>query len=193
MKKRNIENNIFKDSLNLINESKKNIYLVIMIFFLSGLFGFIFADKLTFINEILKELVDKTKGLDTFELIVFIFLNNLQSAFLGMILGLAFGIMPLVNSIGNGVVLGFVFEKVYGVSGLSDFWRILPHGIFELPAIFIALGLGVSLGSKVCFQNDKKGVLYNLKRAILAFLCIVLPLLIIAAIIEGLLIGFAKT
>lgn len=193
MKKRIVKNEIFRESLSLIYESRKYIYSIIAIFFISAMFGFVFADKLTFINEILKDLVNKTEGLGTFDLIVFIFLNNIQSAFLGMLLGLALGIMPLVNSIGNGVVLGFVFHKVYGVSGISDFWRILPHGIFELPAIFIALGLGLGLGSRVIFSNDKKGVLYHLKRAVLAFLCIVLPLLFIAAIIEGLLIGFAKT
>lgn len=192
MKKKMNEKNIFRESLILIYESRKYIYSIITIFVLSGIFGFVLADKLTFINDILKELVDKTEGLGTFDLIVFIFLNNLQSALLGMVLGLFFGIMPLINSVGNGVVLGFVFRKVYAFSGLNDFWRILPHGVFELPAIFIALGLGLRLGSTVFFKRDKNGVLYHLKKAILAFLCVILPLLLIAAIIEGLLIGLTK-
>jgi uncharacterized membrane protein SpoIIM required for sporulation len=189
MKKLVRKESLFMESINSIKSAKKYIYIIILLFFLSAIFGFIFADKLSFINQILKELVDKTEGLGPFDLTVFIFLNNLQSAFLGMVLGLAFGIMPFVNSIGNGIVLGFVFEKVYNVSGFSNFWRILPHGIFELPAIFIALGLGLQLGVNVIFNS--RSLFYELRRAVLAFLLIVLPLLIIAAIIEGLLISFS--
>ncbi len=193
MKMKRNSKNIFKESLNFIVESKKYIYLSFLVFLVSAVFGFIFADKLVFINDILKNLVDKTEGLGTIELIIFIFLNNLKSAFFGMILGLAFGIVPVINSIVNGTVLGFVFEKVYNISGISDFWRILPHGIFELPAIFIALGIGMKLGFSFFLRDKNKSLLAELKSAVYAFLLVILPLLIIAAIIEGLLIGFAKT
>ncbi len=108
----------FKDSWEFIVESKKYIYFMIGIFVLSGIFGFIFHDKLTFIDELLKGLVDKTQGLGTFGLISFIFFNNLQSAFFGMILGIVFGIMPLINAVSNGVVLGYVLEKVFKFSFL---------------------------------------------------------------------------
>ncbi|MEK6910996.1 MAG: stage II sporulation protein M [Nanoarchaeota archaeon] len=184
------EINLFKSSLDFIYESRKYIYVSVCLFLVSGVFGFIFADSLSFINEILKNLVDKTEGLGTVELMVFIFLNNLQSAFFGMMLGILFGIVPVINAITNGVVLGFVFEKVYNVSGFSDFWRILPHGIFELPAIFIALGIGMNLGFNVLSKKGKRGLFEQVKKAFYAFLLVILPLLIIAAIIEGLLIGF---
>jgi stage II sporulation protein M len=88
----------------------------------------------------------------------------------------------------NGAVLGYVFSRVYVLYGASDFWRILPHGIFELPAIFIALGLGVKLGFFIFSGNIKQEFLRRFYYSFLVFLFVVVPLLIIAAIIEGLLI-----
>ncbi len=186
-------NNHFKNSWEFIVESKKYIYFAIGIFILSAIFGFIFHDKLTFIDKLLKSLVDRTEGLGTFDLISFIFFNNLQSAFFGMILGIVFGIMPLVNAVSNGVVLGYVLEKVFKFSGFSDFWRILPHGIFELPAIFISLGLGMRLGFFIFSKDKKRSFKSELKKAIYSFLLIVVPLLVIAAIVEGTLIIIGKS
>lgn len=190
VKKRNSN---FVNSWKFIVESKKYIYSIVVIFILCGIFGFVFHDKLTFIDELLKGLIDKTKGLGIFSLISFIFFNNLQSAFFGMILGIFFGIMPLINAVSNGVVLGYVLEKVYKFTGFNDFWRILPHGIFELPAIFISLGLGMRLGLFIFSKDKKKKLFVEVKKAIFAFLFIVVPLLIIAAIIEGTLIIFMKS
>lgn len=185
-----VRSNFFRDSLKYISESRKYIFVSMVIFLVSAIFGFIFADKLTFINEILKNLVDKTEGLRAIQLIIFIFLNNLKTAFFGMMLGILLGIVPIVNAITNGVVLGFVFEKVYNLSGFSDFWRILPHGIFELPAIFISWGIGINLGFRVFSEKGIKGSFKEVKRAFYAFLSVIIPLLIVAATIEGLLINF---
>jgi len=170
-------------------ENKKFVYLIVGLFFFSTLLGFLLKDYLSFIDPYLRALIEKTQELPTFDLIVFIFLNNVQSAFLGLSLGIILGIFPVAHAIMNGTVLGYVFAKVYEVSGISEFWRILPHGIFELPAIFISLGLGLRLGTFVFeknpYKNLKKGAIYSL---ILFFLLIV-PLLFVAAIIEGLLIN----
>lgn len=186
------EENLFKIGIDFVKESRNYIYFSVIIFVVSAIIGFYFSNYFTFIDEILKELVNKTEGLESFELVSFIFWNNLQSAFIGMIFGIVFGIMPVINAITNGVVLGYVFDKVYKVSGFADFWRILPHGIFELPAVFIALGMGIKLGSLVFSGNYKDGFLTHLKKAFYAFVFVVIPLLVIAAIIEGLLIGLGK-
>jgi len=34
-----------------------------------------------------------------------------------------------------------------GIEGYGILWRLVPHGIFELPAVFISLGLGIKLGT----------------------------------------------
>jgi len=108
-----------------------------------------------------------------------------------MFLGMFLGIAPVLFSLFNGYLLGFVALMAVNEQGFLSLWRIFPHGIFELPAVFISLGLGMKLGSFI-FQRNKaesfKDFLWNSLRV---FLLIVLPLLIIAAIIEGTLIALA--
>ena len=65
---------------------------------------------------------------------------------------------------------------------------ILPHGIFELPALVIALALGVSLCSHVTdfVRHNQKGVMVPLMLQTLRVLLLrVLPLLIVAAVMEA--------
>jgi len=38
--------------------------------------------------------------------------------------------------------------------GFLSLWRLLPHGIFELPAVFISLGMGLKIGMFI-FQKKK--------------------------------------
>jgi len=178
-----------------IKESRNFIYIVTSVFFLFVLIGFFvpvpdyLADE---IMKILAELIRKTEGMSQFELIRFIFLNNTQSSILAMILGIFFGVFPIVFSAFNGYVLGFVALMASNSGGIGVLWKILPHGIFELPAIFVALGLGLKLGMFI-FQKQKKksfkNYIYETAR-VLVF--VIIPLLIIAAIIEGSLIILTK-
>ena len=182
----------FLEAVRYIKESKESIYLVIGIFIFGIILSFFWAGKFSFLNEIIKNILLKTQGLSGFQLIFFILQNNLQSAFFGLFLGFFFGIFSILNAFLNGIVIGYVFFKVWSVSGAADFWRILPHGIFELPAIFISLGLGVKLGASLFVKNKKAEFKKRFYNSANAFLMIVLPLLIIAAIIEGALIVFFK-
>jgi|TARA_Y100000034_G_scaffold102405_1_gene127250 stage II sporulation protein M len=193
MKNKKIFNFIeeYKKSWNFIKESKNFIYSVIGIFFVFSLIGFFITAPAIIAEQILKfieELLLKTQGMGHFELIKFIFFNNVQSSFFGMIFGVFLGIFPIVAVIANGYMLGFVASLVVNSEGISVLWRLFPHGIFELPAIFISLGLGLKIGTFI-FQKKK---LESLKKYFLnslrVFLFIILPLLIIAAIVEGSLI-----
>ncbi|MEI6731787.1 MAG: stage II sporulation protein M, partial [archaeon] len=74
----------------------------------------------------------------------------------------------------------------------SSFWKIVPHGIFELPAIFVSLGLGIKLGAFVFGPERKKEFVRRALASLKVFVYVVLPLLIIAAIIEGMLIFLYK-
>lgn len=179
-----------ESSLKYLRESRKYVYFVTFLFFFSALIGFFFPSNFTFIDAILKEIAEKAENLRGLDLILFIFDNNVKSAFLGVILGGIFGIFPFINALSNGIVLGYVFSKVWQISGFADFWRILPHGIFELPAIFVALGLGIRLGMFVFSKNRIKEFKYRLWNSLKAFITLVIPLLVVAAIIEGLLITF---
>jgi stage II sporulation protein M len=98
-----------------------------------------------------------------------------------------------MNVISNGIILGYVMKGVWIDSGISNFWRIFPHGIFELPAVFISLALGLKLGMFVFSKNPGREFLSRLKNSFIIFVVVVLPLLLVAAIIEGILIFLYKS
>jgi stage II sporulation protein M len=177
----------YKKSWKFAQESRWFIVFSLGLFSLAFLIGFAFpvffrAEIFAFIEEIILKL----EGMNAWELIVFIFLNNLQASFMAMIFGILVGIFPIMVCVVNGYLLGFVAREAVAVEGILTMWRILPHGVFELPAIISSIGIGIKIGFSVF---DKK-LKYNLKEALRFFVFVVFPLLVLAAIIEGLLVGF---
>jgi uncharacterized membrane protein SpoIIM required for sporulation len=57
-----------------------------------------------------------------------------------------------------------------------------PHGMFELPAIFIVWGSCRACG---CFRKKRKRRTRNGRKAYRVYFTLVLPLLVIAAVIKG--------
>ena len=142
------------------------------------------------IMELIRDLLEKTAGMSATELIGFIFFNNLKSSFFGMIFGVLIGIFPMISVVSNGYLLGFVGAIRAELVGLSVLLRLLPHGIFELSAVFISLGMGIKLGTIIFRKNYKKVFRDYFLNSLKVFLLVVIPLLVIAAIIEGILISF---
>jgi len=182
----------FKDALSYLRESRNYILVIATIFLAGILLGFSFYSQLSFLDGILDGLIEKIRGLSTPGIILFIMQNNIKSAFYGLLFGAVLGIFPLMNSLSNGVVLGYVMNGVWVNSGIREFWRILPHGIFELPAIFISLSLGLKLGMFIFQKNKLSELSERARNSMIIFVCIVIPLLIVAAVIEGLLIAAYK-
>jgi len=178
----------FKEAVDYIRESKNFIYSSVALFILFAIIGFFIADRLTFLDELLKDLILRTEGLSTVEMIFFILQNNMQSALFSLIVGIGLGIFPLGSIIMNGTILGYVLEKTSVIAGFGSWWRLLPHGIFELPAIFISFGLGIRFGFSLFTNNPGKELKERFYKSMNAYLMVILPLLIIAAIIEGFLI-----
>lgn len=177
-------------SLSYLSESKRHIYLAAILFFASAVFGYFFATELGFFDKFLNEIVDSTKDLDYLQLIWFIFSNNVTSSVSVIFLGAVLGIFPLFNSLFNGAILGYVYSKASSVVGYLVIWKLLPHGIFELPAIFISLGLGIHIGFSFFGKNQIKTFKFRFKESLKAFLLIVVPLLALASIIESSFIFF---
>jgi stage II sporulation protein M len=181
----------YKEAFDFLKESKNYIYFSVLIFFIFSFIGFFFPipDSLReIIMNFIEELLLRTQDLSYGGLTWFILLNNLQSSFFGMVYGIFLGIFPIVASILNGYILGFVASEAVHSNGISILWRLFPHGIFELPALFISLGLGIKLGSFVLAKNKMETLRIYIAKSLKTFLLIVIPLLIIAAIIEGSLI-----
>lgn len=183
----------FLKSKNYIKSCKNFIYVIIGIFIIFALFAFFVpatAELENAIMKMLKELLDKTQGLNQWQMIQFIFFNNLQSSFIGLVFGIVLGIFPVLSAVVNGYVLGFVAVRSVGVEGISVLWKLLPHGIFELPAVFISLGMGLKFGTFLFKKKKIKSLKEFFWNSMRVFIFIVIPLLIIAAIIEGILISF---
>ena len=182
----------FKLSLSYLKEIKNYFWFMLVLFFGFGLIGYFFP---VFFEEqilnIIQKIIEQTKDLDTWGLINFILMNNLQSTLLAMLLGIFFGIIPFLVIVINGYVLGFVANNVVNSGGLLVLWRLLPHGIFELPAVFISVALGLKLGLFLFTSRKKNWKEFKkwMIDAIRVFILIVIPLLTLAAIIEGWLIG----
>src|SRR3990167_8940027 len=117
----------YKESWNYIKESRIFIYAVIAVFFL-----FVFAGAFLptpeeverTIIEIITQLFLKTEGMGHGELTSFIFFNNLQSSFFGVLFGIFLGFYPAFSAILNGYVLGYVSFKSVEVAGISSLWRL---------------------------------------------------------------------
>ena len=187
-----LEKNYIK-SWKYLLESKNYILTILGFFVLFVLIGALVPPPEILeqkIIEFIKELLSKIEGMSGAELTRFIFLNNLQSSFFGMVFGVFFGMYSAAACMINGYVLGFVAMKSIQIDGIFILWRLLPHGIFELPALFLSLGLGLKLGTFI-FQKNKLSCLRNyLRESLRVFVFIIIPLLIIAALIEGYLIFF---
>lgn len=185
---------IYKDCWKFLKECKIHILIILVLFFVSALVGFLFpVFFVDFIKKFIEDVVSKTEGLGFWQLFLFIAQNNIQTAFTGVILGLILGIVPLIFALFNGYVLGFVARGSVEAAGASVLLRLLPHGIFELPALVLSLALGLKLGVSVFSgKNKKNGFVYNFKNSLKVFFFIILPLLLIAALIEAGLIFLIK-
>jgi stage II sporulation protein M len=183
----------YKKSFNYLKESKNFIYISIGIFLFFALIGFFVPTPEPLYNQIvnfIKEILKETQGMSQIDLINFILANNIKSTFFAIFLGIIFGVFPIINAIANGYLLGFVSSISVSADGFLSLWKLMPHGIFELPAVFISLGLGLRLGTFI-FQKKRLESFKNyLVNSLRIFLLIVVPLLIIAGIIEGSLIYF---
>lgn len=152
-KKKDIIYENFVTSLKDLKKIKSYFWFSFFLFFLIVFVGLtlpIFFEEE--ILNIIRELIQKTEGLSLLELIRFIITNNIQSAFLGVVLGTVLGIFPLAIIVINGYVLGFVANKSIAIGGFLILWRLVPHGILEIPAILISTALGLMIGISMMYN-----------------------------------------
>ncbi len=176
-----------------IKESKNYFLFIILLFFGSIVIGFMFpVFFVDIINNIIQNLVKQTAGLNFIQMLLFILQNNISTAFMGIIFGVFLGLIPCILAFFNGYVLGFIAGKSVAIDGVSVLWKLVPHGVFEIPALILSLGLGVRLGSFILARDKKQAFYYHLENCFRVFLLVILPLLLIAGLIETLLIAFAS-
>ncbi|WP_195270676.1 stage II sporulation protein M [Eubacterium sp. 1001713B170207_170306_E7] len=133
-----------------------------------------------------------------------LFFNNLQATTIGILLGfMPFLFLPVWVILVNAGALSIVFAMVK-ITGVASVWKmivfgILPHGIFELTALFLGISLGFYICKTLCIIVCKSDSGIHFKEELLnvlrTYLLLIIPLLIVAALIESyltpLLINFA--
>jgi len=116
-----------------------------------------------------------------------IFLNNLSTCLLLFLGGASLGLVTMLILSANGLLIGVVTELVRSQQGaLYVVAALVPHGIFEIPAVLISGGLGFLLARALIAEwhgaGDAAAEALSLARL---FLRVVIPLLAVAAVVEA--------
>jgi len=118
-----------------------------------------------------------------------IFTNNVTVAFFMMISGLFFGLGPWLIMGFNGFVVGVVVRVVQSVRGFSMeriLLGLIPHGVFEIPALALAGTAGIVWYREIVGGDGEAGKRFQegAVRALKLFAASVL-LLLVAAFVEA--------
>lgn len=136
-----------------------------------------------------KEILNEEGGISALRL----FLGNLQAAGITAALGIVpFLFLPIWILLFNASLIGAVtaaLPLVSGAGGAFLFLALLPHGVFELPALALSASMGWMLCRETTARALRRGpsrpfapLLYEMLRL---FMLAVLPLLAAAAAMEA--------
>lgn len=119
---------------------------------------------------------------------IFIFFKNVSALLLSFIFSPILCLTPIIALLANGLVISFVSALVVQEESLGFLLAaLLPHGIFELPALIIGEAAALSFGAMAIValisKQKRNQLLPNLKQN-LRYLVIAFALLLPAAIIE---------
>jgi uncharacterized membrane protein SpoIIM required for sporulation len=114
--------------------------------------------------------------------------NNLVVSFTTFALGITAGLGTVWMLLLNGLMMGVVAVACWDAGMSMSLWSfVAPHGVLELPSIFIASGAGLGLGRAMLFPGEiprSEAIAAAGARSVRLVLGIV-PLLVIAGLIEG--------
>lgn len=160
--------------------------LVVLSYIAGRLFPEISATILTYFNEVVADSgIVRDDG--SFSALA-LFGNNLRAMVLSTLYGfIPFLYLPALSMGVNAILLGMVASSVNG-QWLLLAAGILPHGIFELPALCLSLAAGLCLCQNInrYIRKNEKGIMTPLLLNILRVTgLVVIPLLVVAAIMES--------
>ncbi len=159
-----------------------------IVFGYMGFLSEIFGAPLEWIQQLSENIKDFTQSYPAWIIFlaffIVIFLNNSFTCFLDIISGPLIGIFPIFSAFINGGLLGWFAKE----EGLSVFLAIVPHGIFEIPAFLLSAAIGLRLGREILKGKGERHLKKELRKGLRVFFILILPLLIIAALIESVLI-----
>jgi uncharacterized membrane protein SpoIIM required for sporulation len=114
--------------------------------------------------------------------------NNISVGFLTFAFGITAGLGTMYMLIFNGVMLGVIGMACH-LAGMSlKLWDfVAPHGVLELPSIFIAGGAGLMIAAGLLFPGylPRKESLVRAGTEAVRLLLGTIPILVIAGILEA--------
>ncbi len=183
---------IFRNNLHLINTA----FLLFLIGALAGLLlamtrpGFLHA----FLPPRILETIDHHKMWTDSVVSVApaastgIMTNNISVSFMTFAGGITGGVLTVFSLLYNGILIGAIGAACW-LGGMSlPLWSfVAPHGVLELPAIFIAGGAGLRLAQGLLFPGlySRRDALTKSGSEAVRLLMGVVPVLIVAGLIEG--------
>jgi len=143
-----------------------------------------------FLSEDLAALEELSTILEPFQATtaVFIFFKNVSVLLFSFILSPVLCLLPVLALVLNGSLLSFVSVIVAKEESVGLILAgVLPHGVFEIPAVIIgeaaALSFGVTAIKALLSRNKHIPLLPNFKKSLL-YLLLAFVLLVPAAIME---------
>lgn len=104
------------------------------------------------IADMFREIIGDTFTFD-FAMVLRIFVNNTTAALIMIFGGVFFGLVPFFAIFFNGFIMGYIIVGSFFAFPVSilktlyfSFATIIPHGIFEIPAILFSAALGMRFG-----------------------------------------------
>ncbi len=187
----------YKRILKSMNVFTRRFVFVVSIFFFSVALGFYTAQTSTIWTEDVVNLLAQNYtdllGKSSTELCLYIFFNNISVSLMIIALFFLFGIAPISALLSNGVMIGVVISYSLSKIGIASvFLALVPHGIFEIPAFFIATALSLHLSGRFVDYLHKKRKTFkkDISFALRIIMFVIIPLLFVAAIIETFLTPF---
>ena len=113
--------------------------------------------------------------------------NNLTVAFTAFALGITAGIGTVWMILTNGLLIGVIAAATWKAGMALQLWSfVAPHGVLELPAIFIAGGAGLEIARGMLFPGmlPRKLSLAQAGGRAAKLVLGTIPLLIVAGLIE---------
>lgn len=180
--------------------------IISIVFIISGLLLFFCVrmvpkEEVIMIYEIINRMFDSKDVVYDDGTLSFlgILLNNIRAGFLISTFGfIPFLFLPLIYVALNGGILGITMGIVDVVSNenviVSFIKYILPHGIFEIPALILEGVIGTKICMVICkkiFGKEKQHSFgYHIKGCMGIYVIYAIPLTLIAAFIEAVVLDF---
>ena len=181
-----------KDVINL------SIKLGCVFILVTMLFSVTYYQNAELAKELLEPYFESIEGLMTEDggiSFVDLWLNNLFACVKTIAMGtLPLVYFPVISLLSNATIIGTVLGLTAAETKiqLADavLYMILPHGVFELPALFLSFGLGFYLCKWMTRRffrknlDDKRTFVDVMNSVAKTYVLVVIPLVTVAALIE---------